>query len=115
MSVSARFILPGTTSRRDDEGDKLLIDSHDGPVADAVWKLYEIVVRRAGPIPTLVEWDNDVPDWPILKAGGGSRRSDPAILGFAREALCLTQQTKARSRHGSSRGFSIRRHRRRTC
>ena len=55
-------------SRADDEGDLLLIDSHDGPVADAVWKLFEIVIERRGPVPTLVEWDSKIPDWPVLQA-----------------------------------------------
>ena len=49
------------------DGDLLLIDSHDGPVADAVWKLYEIVLSRCGPIPTLIEWDSKIPDWPLLQ------------------------------------------------
>ena len=60
--------LAGHASQADDEGDLLLIDSHDGPVADAVWKLFEIVIVQCGPIPTLVEWDSAIPDWPILKA-----------------------------------------------
>ncbi|WP_395666216.1 DUF692 domain-containing protein [Methylocella sp.] len=60
--------LAGHAGQFDDEGDLLLIDSHDAPVADAVWKLYETVVARAGPIPTLIEWDGDIPDWPGLKA-----------------------------------------------
>ena len=60
--------LAGHAEQSDDEGDLLLIDSHDGPVADAVWKLFEIVVARCGPIPTLIEWDSKIPDWPILKA-----------------------------------------------
>lgn len=60
--------LAGHAEQLDDEGDLLLIDSHDGPVADAVWKLYEIMIGRRGPIPTLVEWDSAIPDWPILKA-----------------------------------------------
>jgi uncharacterized protein (UPF0276 family) len=60
--------LAGHAEQSDDEGDLLLIDSHDGPVADAVWKLFEIVVSRCGPVPTLVEWDGNIPDWPILKA-----------------------------------------------
>jgi len=42
--------------------------AHDGPVADAVWKLFDIVVSRRGATPTLVEWDSDIPDWPILRA-----------------------------------------------
>lgn len=60
--------LAGHAEQADDEGDLLLIDSHDGPVADAVWKLYEIVVRRRGPVPTLIEWDSKIPDWPVLQA-----------------------------------------------
>lgn len=60
--------LAGHAEQEDDEGELLLIDSHDGPVADAVWKLYEIVIDRTGPIPTLVEWDSDIPEWHILKA-----------------------------------------------
>jgi uncharacterized protein (UPF0276 family) len=60
--------LAGHAKQVDDEGDLLLIDSHDGPVADAVWKLYEIVVRRRGGVPTLIEWDSKIPDWPVLRA-----------------------------------------------
>ncbi|MGO6738400.1 DUF692 family protein [Rhizobium leguminosarum] len=60
--------LAGHAEQSDDEGDLLLIDSHDGPVADAVWKLFDIVIGRCGPIPTLVEWDSNIPDWPILQA-----------------------------------------------
>ncbi|TAV47445.1 DUF692 domain-containing protein [Rhizobium leguminosarum] len=60
--------LAGHAEQTDDEDELLLIDSHDGPVADAVWKLYEIVIGRGGPIPTLIEWDSNTPDWPILRA-----------------------------------------------
>lgn len=60
--------LAGHAEQQDDEGDLLLIDSHDGPVADAVWKLFDIVIGQCGPIPTLVEWDAEIPDWPVLKA-----------------------------------------------
>jgi uncharacterized protein len=64
----AEIHLAGHSEQSDDEGELLLIDSHDGPVADAVWKLYEMVITRSGPIPTLVEWDSKIPDWPILRA-----------------------------------------------
>jgi uncharacterized protein len=60
--------LAGHAEQSDDEDDLLLIDSHDGPIADAVWKLFEIVISRCGPVPTLIEWDSKIPDWPILKA-----------------------------------------------
>ncbi|MCO8143898.1 DUF692 domain-containing protein [Rhodovulum tesquicola] len=46
----------------------LLIDAHGSPVADPVWTLYAEVIARIGPRPTLVEWDNDLPDWPVLAA-----------------------------------------------
>ncbi|MGL4312165.1 MAG: MNIO family bufferin maturase [Paracoccaceae bacterium] len=45
----------------------LLIDAHGAPVADPVWALYGEVLDRAGPLPTLIEWDNDVPEWPVLR------------------------------------------------
>lgn len=46
----------------------LLIDSHGAAVADPVWTLFAEVISRAGPLPTLVEWDNDLPEWPVLAA-----------------------------------------------
>jgi uncharacterized protein len=52
----------------DDHGAPLLIDSHGKPVVDPVWELLDHVLARTGPKPVLVEWDNDVPDWPTLRA-----------------------------------------------
>lgn len=46
----------------------LLIDDHGSPVADPVWDLYHQTIARAGALPTLIEWDNDVPDFPVLLA-----------------------------------------------
>lgn len=60
--------LGGHDEDRDDQGRRLLIDSHGAEVVDPVWALYARVIRRAGPLPTLIEWDNDVPDWPVLAA-----------------------------------------------
>jgi uncharacterized protein (UPF0276 family) len=37
-------------------------------VAPPVWSLYAGVIDRVGPLPTLIEWDNDIPDWPVLRA-----------------------------------------------
>jgi uncharacterized protein (UPF0276 family) len=68
LDKAAEIHLAGHTQQSDDEGELLLIDSHDKPVADAVWKLYEIVISRCGPIPTLIEWDSQIPAWSILRA-----------------------------------------------
>ena len=75
--------LAGHAEQSDDEGEPLLIDSHDGPVADAVWKLFEIVIARRGPMPTLIEWDSKIPEWPILKAEAAAAQ---AILDRCRTA-----------------------------
>ncbi len=44
----------------------LLIDSHGAPVADPVWTLYAEVLAQTGPLPTLIEWDTDVPEFEVL-------------------------------------------------
>ncbi len=60
--------LAGFAEDRDAAGAPLLIDSHGAPVDDAVWQLYEWVIARTGPRPTLIERDRDVPPWPVLVA-----------------------------------------------
>ena len=49
-------------------GTPLLIDSHGREVADPVWSLLDYTLARSGPRPLLIEWDADVPDWPVLQA-----------------------------------------------
>lgn len=58
--------LGGHDEQEDDAGLPLLIDSHGAPVADPVWTLFDEVVALAGSKPTLIEWDTDVPEWPVL-------------------------------------------------
>ncbi len=60
--------LAGHARRTDDKGRPLLIDAHDRPVEDIVWHLYAHAVALNGPLPTLIEWDADVPAWPVLVA-----------------------------------------------
>lgn len=43
-----------------------LIDTHDHPVSDPVWKLYEKAVDRFGAVPTLIEWDDKIPPFERL-------------------------------------------------
>lgn len=49
-------------------GAALLVDSHDAPVAPAVWALYERLIRRIGPRPTLIERDGNLPQFDALLA-----------------------------------------------
>lgn len=46
----------------------LLIDDHARPVADPVWALFAEALALTGPQPVLIEWDNDVPAFPVLLA-----------------------------------------------
>lgn len=59
--------LAGHTVNRFDGGE-ILIDTHSRPVADAVWALYAQALRRFGRVPTLIEWDADLPPLPGLVA-----------------------------------------------
>ncbi len=48
-------------------GDReLRVDTHGSHVCDAVWSLYERSLRRCGPVPTLIEWDTDIPALDVL-------------------------------------------------
>ncbi len=60
--------LAGYTREADEKGRPLLIDTHDRPVDAIVWDLYEHAIASLGPVPTLIEWDANVPAWPELKA-----------------------------------------------
>ncbi|MCB1476216.1 MAG: DUF692 domain-containing protein [Rhodobiaceae bacterium] len=59
--------LGGHSRDEDDAGEPLLIDDHGSAVADPVWALYAHAIGRAGAVPTLIEWDNDIPAWPVLQ------------------------------------------------
>ena len=55
----------------------VLIDSHSSKVCDEVWELYRVAIARFGPLPTLVEWDNDIPSLATLVAE--SRRAQQIL------------------------------------
>jgi uncharacterized protein len=62
----------------------LLIDTHGNRVAEPVWRLFEKAVARFGPIPTLIEWDTDIPQLSVLQEE--ARKAD-AILEAHRDVL----------------------------
>ena len=67
--------LAGFAEDADAAGDRLLIDDHGSPVADAVWSLYAQAVARLGPVPTLIERDNHVPALAVLEAEAARART----------------------------------------
>ena len=50
------------------EDRAVLVDTHDAPVCDDVWALFEATLRRIGPRPTLIEWDSELPPLATLVA-----------------------------------------------
>tara|TARA_R110002020_G_scaffold26460_7_gene85467 strand:+ start:3183 stop:4073 length:891 start_codon:yes stop_codon:yes gene_type:complete len=80
--------LGGHAPDRDSAGRTLLIDTHDRAVCDDVWALYARTLALAGrPIPTLVEWDSDVPAWPVLAAEATRAEAVLARAGSRAEVL----------------------------
>lgn len=75
--------LAGFTVNRFADGE-LLIDTHNRPVWPAVWALYRQAVRRFGPLPTLIEWDSDLPELAVL-------------VGEARKAETIWEECHARA------------------
>jgi uncharacterized protein len=65
--IVKEFHLAGF-SRIDLGGRELLVDTHGTPVCDAVWDLYRAALRRFGSVPTLIEWDTDLPNFDVLQA-----------------------------------------------
>jgi uncharacterized protein len=60
------------------ESGPLYIDDHGSAVSPRVWGLYAGFIQRAGPIPTLIEWDTDVPEYPTLMAE--ANQADAVLL-----------------------------------
>jgi uncharacterized protein (UPF0276 family) len=60
--------LAGHSVRALPGGGALRIDDHGSQVSAEVWALYAEALARFGPVPTLIEWDNDVPALDVLVA-----------------------------------------------
>jgi len=81
MFAVSEIHLAGYAEDTDEAGLPLLIDAHNSPVREAVWSLYATAIRRLGPTPTLIEWDNEAPAWPTLF--NEARRAERAIFEAA--------------------------------
>lgn len=68
LAAVGEIHLAGHSLAPTEHGAPLVIDTHGEPVTDTVFDLYAHVLKRSGPIPSLIERDNDVPEWPVLAA-----------------------------------------------
>jgi uncharacterized protein (UPF0276 family) len=78
--------LAGFATDHDAASAPLLIDSHGSPVDEAVWSLYAAVLARTGPMPTLLERDNDVPSLAMLLTE--AQRAEDLMLAPAQPKRC---------------------------
>jgi hypothetical protein len=77
LAAVGEIHLAGHAVDTDANGDVLLIDHHGVAVADPVWALYAEALARIGPVATLIEWDNDVPGYDVLR--NEARRADAVL------------------------------------
>jgi uncharacterized protein len=77
--------LAGHDERLDDAGKPLLIDAHGSPVIDPVWALYEITLKRTGPVPTLIERDANVP--PLMELLAEAKRANKYLVAEAERRI----------------------------
>ena len=63
--VVGELHLAGHRHVNDDHGE-IVIDDHGSCVAKPVWDLYQYAIQRFGPVPTLIEWDTDIPPLAVL-------------------------------------------------
>jgi hypothetical protein len=54
---------------------RYVLDTHSDFVRDEVWALFRRAVARTGPVATLIEWDDEIPEWDVLSAEAGKART----------------------------------------
>lgn len=67
--------------------EKYILDTHDHPVLDPVWRLYARAIERCGPTATLLEWDDSIPSFDEVHAEALKANR---YLQAAQEALAVT-------------------------
>lgn len=83
-----QFHLAGHTRNVLDDGSTILIDDHGSRVGGTVWSLFDEVLQRFGPRPTLIEWDTDIPPLAVLldeaaRADRALAQADPTDVALA--------------------------------
>jgi uncharacterized protein (UPF0276 family) len=66
LHATGELHLAGHALKSDSAGRPLAIDTHDGPVQETTWQLFEVALRATGRVPVLIEWDAQLPEWAVL-------------------------------------------------
>ena len=81
-SLVGEVHLAGHAVEQHEDGP-FLIDDHGSPVTELTWRLFERFIARSGPRPVLIEWDTDIPEFPVLLA-----EAEKAEQAMAKARLC---------------------------
>jgi hypothetical protein len=84
LALVQEIHLAGHDETADANGQPMLIDAHGSPVAGDVWSLYAHVIAKTGPLPTLIERDNNVPPFAELLAE--AKRADSMAAALKKAA-----------------------------
>jgi uncharacterized protein (UPF0276 family) len=82
----------------DADGHIILIDYHGSPVAAPVWDLYAHALARFGAVPTLIEWDTDIPELGVLMAEAAAA---DRLIASATPAIASAIATEKRNAHAA--------------
>lgn len=74
--------------------DDYILDTHNGPVIDPVWTLFRRAIERCGSVPTLIEWDDDIPPFDVLAAEVEKARAARTDALQARSARTATSEAR---------------------
>jgi uncharacterized protein (UPF0276 family) len=75
---------------------KVIIDTHRGHVIDGVWELYRATLAQTGPVSTLIEWDDEIPDWSVLAAESEKARAIRDEVTGARSSGAVQDDARGR-------------------
>lgn len=85
---------------------KVIIDTHRGHVIDAVWDLYRATLARTGPVSTLIEWDDEIPEWAVLAAEAAKARAVRDEVTLARPGAARRQAAERAVAAGAPEAWS---------
>lgn len=97
LGAAEEVHLAGHEVTRDRLGHPVLIDTHGSAVPAEVWDLFEVLLGACGPLPTLIEWDNNVPEWATLESEAeAAGRLINAARRHRRQLLAMPSRATAR-------------------
>ncbi|GAA6142925.1 DUF692 domain-containing protein [Hydrogenophaga sp. 5NK40-0174] len=77
------------------DANGFLIDTHDHPVCEDVWELYRYTIERLGPVPTMIERDDNIPDLSELIEELNRARKESSVACENRRAAAKAVQSEA--------------------